>query len=171
MNDAPPGRVLTVTPPLSRSARPLGIFAAWRPNAYGYALAAAYAGLFVLLYRSGGWLVDNRGVPLWNDFTVYWIGGGAALHGQAALVYDPAEFVKLQEAVIGPKDAFVQNWPYPPTFFLILAPFAMLPYVSAFIAWNVATLLGCVAAVFYIVRRLAAVALVLASPFTFANLW
>jgi arabinofuranan 3-O-arabinosyltransferase len=149
----------------------LGIFAAWRLNVYCYALAAAYAVLFIILYRSGGWLTDVRGVPLWNDFTVYWIGGRAALHGHAALLYDPTEFVKFQEAVIGPGGVFVQNWPYPPTFFLILEPFAQLPYISAFVAWNFATLLGCTAAVMAIVRRLPAVALVLASPFTFANLW
>lgn len=149
----------------------LGIFAAWRLNIYCYALAAAYAVLFIILYRSGGWLTDVRGVPLWNDFTVYWIGGRAALHGHAALLYDPAEFVKFQAAVIGPGGVFVQNWPYPPTFFLILVPFALLPYVSAFVAWNFAALLGFIAAVFFIVRRLPAVAPVLASPFTFANLW
>ena len=149
----------------------LGVFAARRLNAYGYTLAAVYAVLLISLYNSGKWLVDDRSVPLWNDFTIYWIGGRAALHGQAALLYDPAEFVKLQTAVIGPKDAFVQNWPYPPTFFLMLAPFAVLPYLSAFISWNVVTLLGCIAAVLSIVRRLPVVALVVASPFTFANLW
>jgi hypothetical protein len=92
-----------------------------------------------------------------------------ALHGDAASLYDPAEFVKVQAALVGPRDYFYPNWPYPPTFFLILAPFTMLPYPYGFIAWDIATLLGLIAVVYLIVRRLPAIALVLASPFTMWN--
>jgi hypothetical protein len=52
---------------------------------------------------------------------------------------------------------------------LILAPFTVLPYSYGFIAWDVATLLGLIAVVYLIVRRLPVVALVLASPFTMWN--
>lgn len=38
-------------------------------------------------------------------------------------------------------------WPYPPAFFLILAPLAMLPYVAAFLIFDLVTLLGYVSAV------------------------
>jgi hypothetical protein len=66
--------------------------------------------------------------------------------------------------------AFYPNWPsYPPTFFLVLAPLALLPYRDAFIAWDVATLLGCITVVYLIMRRRAAIALALAAPFTAWN--
>ena len=45
-------------------------------------------------------------------------------------------------------------------------PFALLPYVYAFIVWDAITLLCCIAVVYLIVRRISAIVLVLASPFT-----
>jgi hypothetical protein len=48
-------------------------------------------------------------------------------------------------------------------------PFASLPYATAFLTWNFATLFACIAVVYFIVRRPAAIALVLASPFTAWN--
>jgi hypothetical protein len=51
----------------------------------------------------------------------------------------------------------------------MLAPLALLPYRSAFITWDVVTLLGCIAVVYLIVRRRAAIALALAAPFTAWN--
>jgi hypothetical protein len=146
--------------------RALGIFAAWRLQAYGYALAASYAVLLVSLYKSGFWIVDSRGMPVYSDFICPWLAGAQALHGNIALLYDPAEFAKLQEALVGPRDYFYPNWPYPPTFFFVLIPFAALPYAYAFIVWDVITLTGCIAVVYLIVRRPPAIALVLASPLT-----
>ena len=88
--------------------RLLGIFAAWRLQAYGYALAASYAVLLVSLYKSGFWIVDTRGVPLYSDFICPWLAGAQALHGDTALLYDPAEFAKIQEALVGPRITFTR---------------------------------------------------------------
>lgn len=153
-----------------RLVRPLGIFAPWRLHAYGLTMAALYAVLIVALYRSGAWLVDSSGVPTLNDFTNAWLAGAQALHGQAVSLYDPGEYARIQASLVGPKEAFYRNWPYPPTFFLVLAPFALIPYVYAFIAWTMATLLCCGVVVYLIVRRLPAVTLLLACPFTPWNL-
>jgi len=149
--------------------RVLGIFAAWRLGAYGGALAIVYAGVLVNIYRSGAWLVNSEGVPIYTDFTCAWAAGSLALHGQIASLYDMAEFVKIQTALAVSKLAVYQTWPYPPIFFLVLAPLAMLPYAAAFLTWNLVTLIGCIAAVYLIVPRFAAIGLVLASPFTFWN--
>src|SRR5262249_47044662 len=65
--------------------------------------------------------------------------------------------------------SFYAIWPYPPTFLFILAPFALLPYLTAFLTWDLVTLTGCVAVVCLIVKRRPAIALVLASPFTAWN--
>ena len=148
------------------SPRRLGIFTTWRLQAYGYGLAALYAALLVILYKSGLWIVDSRGLPVYSDFICPWLAGVQALHGDTALLYDPVEFAKIQEALVGPRDYVYPNWPYPPMFFFVLIPFALLPYAYAFIAWDVATLTGCIAVVYLIVRRSPAVALTLASPLT-----
>jgi glycosyl transferase family 87 len=147
----------------------LGIFASWRLHAYGYAIAAIYAAFLIAVYRAGTWLIDGAGVPVYTDFACAWAAAVEALQGGAASLYDPAEFVKVQAALVGPRDYFYPNWPYPPTFFLILAPFTLLPYPYGFIAWDVVTLLGLIVVVYCIVRKLPAVALVLASPFTMWN--
>ena len=151
------------------SSRPLGIFTARRLQAYGYALVAVYAVFLATVFRAGSWIVDNAGLPIYTDFACAWAAGVQALHGDAALLYDPAEFVKVQAALLGPKNYFYPNWPYPPTFFLALAPFTALPYLWAFITWDVVTLIGFIVIVYLIVRQPPAVALVLASPFTVWN--
>lgn len=149
--------------------RPLGIFAAWRLQAYGYTLAAAYAAMFIYLYQAGTWLVDGDGRALYLDFTELFAAGLQALHGATASIYDPAQFLHVQDALLGRGHARFSVWPYPPTFYLLLAPLAALPYFAAFFMWISATLLGLIAVVYRIVPRRAAIALVLASPFTVWN--
>lgn len=148
---------------------PYGIFAAWRLQLYGYAAAAVYAAFLVSVWRAGTWIVDGAGVPIYTDFACAWAAAVQALHGDVALLDDPAEFVKVQAALVGSREYFYPNWPYPPIFFFILAPFTMLSYAWGFISWDIVTLLGLIVVVYFIVRRLPAVALVLASPFTAWN--
>ncbi len=152
-----------------RPSRPVDIFKDRWLQSFGYALAALYLLYFVILYRAGTWIVDSTGLPIYTDFGCAWAAGMQALHGDVAELYDPAAFAKLQAALFGPKASFYPNWPYPPTFFLILAPFAALPYLYAFITWDLLTLLACVAVAYLIVRRGPAIALALATPFTAWN--
>jgi hypothetical protein len=159
----------TGTAPVGNSRRSVDIFTGWWLRSFGYALAALYLLYFIILYRAGTWIINGNGLPIYTDFANAWAAGMQALHGNAAALYDPAELAKVHVALFGPTPFFYPNWPYPPTFFLILAPFAALPYRWAFIAWDLATLLGCVAVVYLIVRRPPAIALALAAPFTAWN--
>jgi arabinofuranan 3-O-arabinosyltransferase len=139
-------------------------------QSFGYALAALYLVYFVIVYRAGSWIVGSNGLPIYTDFAVWWAAGMQTLHGNPAALYDPGEFMKLQAALFPPGGVFYPSWPsYPPTFLLVLAPLALLPYRSAFITWDVVTLLGCIIVVYLIVRRQAAIALALAAPFTAWN--
>lgn len=149
--------------------RLLAIFAAWRLEAYGYTLAAFYAAIFFYLYKTGIWLLDGNGRPLPQNFAYFFSGGRAALHGNTAAIYNPAEFTRIQEALVGPGQVQFRLWPYPPSLFLILAPLATLPYVAAFLTWILTTLLELAAVIYLIVRRRPAIALTLASPFTVWN--
>jgi arabinofuranan 3-O-arabinosyltransferase len=146
--------------------RPLGVFAAWRLQAYGYTLAAFYAACFFYLYWVGLW----DGVLGYKDFTNMFVAGWEALHGHAASVYDPAEHLRAQDGLVGAGRAVFSLWPYPPSYFLLLAPLATLPYLPAFWIWCLATLSLSVAVVYLIVRRRPAIAVALASPFTFWNI-
>jgi hypothetical protein len=148
--------------------RIIGVFASWRLQAYGYALAAFYAAFLLRLYNERVWLLDSNGVPIYTEFTCQWIAGLLALHGQTASVYDPIEFLNVQRTLVGPQASY-GIWPYPPTYFLFSVPFTFFPYAAAFLTWNLGTLLVCAAVVYSITRRPAAIALALASPFTAWN--
>jgi arabinofuranan 3-O-arabinosyltransferase len=155
---------------LDRKRSRVDIFNSRWLQTFGYAFAALYLVYFVILYRTGSWVVGGTGLPIYTDFGAWWAAGMQALHGNPAALYDPDEFAKIQSALFGTGDAFYPNWPsYPPTFFLVLAPLALLPYRCAFITWDVVTLIGCVAIVYLIVRRRAAIALTLAAPFSAWN--
>ena len=149
--------------------RPLRFFEEARLQAYGYTLAVIYAVIFAQAYRVGVWITDSAGAPAYTDFTTMWISGIEALRGEAARLYDSTEFLKIQAGLLGEKPYFYPNWPYPPTVLLIAAPFSVLPYLYAFLTWDMATLLGLLIVVYLIARRLSAIALVLASPFTAWN--
>jgi arabinofuranan 3-O-arabinosyltransferase len=153
-----------------RGAQPLVIFAAPWLQFFCYAFAAIYGVLLLRLYMAGIWLVDGDGVPRYIEFTNFWFAGLQALHGQTATIYDPVQFTKVQQSLVGAGRYVYDIWPYPPTFFLILAPFAALPYFESFLSWDLATLLGCIVVVSLIVRRLTAIQALLASPFTAFNL-
>lgn len=153
-----------------QSPRMLGIFVPWRLRAYGYTLAALYAGLLLYNYQAGSWLLNVGGVPIYVDFTMCWVAASQALHGTVTALYVPAEFAKLQDAVVGTGHGVASIWAYPPIFLLILGPLALLPYCAAFLIWDVATLLGYTVTIGLIVRRSPAVALALALPFTARNI-
>ena len=152
-----------------RVARPLMIFAAPWLQVFAVAFAAIYGVLLLRLYMAGIWLVDNDGVPRYIEFTNFWFAGSQALHGQIAAIYDPVQFTKVQQTLVGPGRYVYDIWPYPPTFFLILAPFAILPYFASFLSWDLVTLFSCIAVVYLIVRRVSVIPAVLASPFTAFN--
>jgi hypothetical protein len=164
------GSLSAAAPRPEQRSRPLEIFASWRLQAYGFTLAALYVAIFVYLYCLGLWLLNKYGAPVYSDFTNMFVAGWEALHGNATSAYDPVEHVKAQDALVGAGHASFSLWPYPPTYFLILAPLAMLPYVAAFLIWCLTTLLACTAVVYAIVRRRPAIALALASPFTVWNI-
>jgi arabinofuranan 3-O-arabinosyltransferase len=155
--------------PARTAPRILGIFANWRLLAYGYTIPVFYVAFFAYLYSHRMWLVNPDGMPVYHDFTNMFAAGSEALHGHAASVYDPVEHLKAQEQLVGTGRAVFSIWPYPPIYLLILAPLAVLPFLTAFFAFETATLLGLVALAHRIVRRPPAIALVLASPLTAWN--
>ena len=145
------------------------IFTDWWLQSFGFALALLYALGFVILYRSETWIVGKTGLPIYTDFGNIWMAGTQALRGNIPAMFNPVELARLKSALFEPTTFFYPNWPYPPTFFLIAAPLALLAYRWAFITWDLVTLLGCAAVVYQIVRRRTAIALTLAAPFTAWN--
>jgi hypothetical protein len=157
------------TDPNRKSPRHPNIFVGWWLQSFGYALAALYLLYFIILYRTGSWIIGRTGLPIYTDFGFFWLAGIQALHGNTAALYDPAELARMQAALFQPSSFLYVDWAYPPSFLLMLVPLGLLPYRYAFIIWDLLTLGGCVAVVYLIVRRGPAIALALAAPFTAWN--
>ncbi len=163
-------RTVQVQASLDQNApRLLGVFARWRLLAYGYTFPVFYAAFFLYLYCRGLWLANDSGAPVYHDFTRFWVAGWQALHGETASLYDQAAFKEVHDSSAGFGRSPDSLLSYPPTFTLILVPLAMLPYVAAFLTWETATLICCIAVVYLIVRQQPAISLMLASPFAAWN--
>lgn len=96
----------------------------------------AFAGLAVV-----GWialshdLVDRNGKPIGTDFSSFYAAGALALEGRAADAYNMALHHAREQQLFGPDTPFY-SWLYPPSFFLVAAPLALLPYALALAAWQ-----------------------------------
>lgn len=140
-----------------------------RLRAYGFGLAALYGWFFVTVYRNQVWIMDKTGAAVSPDFSSIWVVGIESMRGHLAAAYDSGTFLRMQAALLGVSDGYYPNWPYPPTFSLILVPLGWLPYRAAFLAWAILTLIALAAVIYAAIPRAAAVALLLASPFTAWN--
>jgi hypothetical protein len=88
--------------------------------------------------------VDLQGKPLGCDFITFWAASHLALAGHAADAYSIARIFPAEQLAV-PASHSVFGWFYPPTFFLLVAPLAMLPYFTAYWVFILATLAGYVA--------------------------
>jgi hypothetical protein len=77
--------------------------------------------------------------PTTTDFAAFYAAGRLADRGQAALAYAQAPHQAVEEAVTAPgiDYKFFLN---PPPFLLLCAPLAWLPYLAAFLLFELATL-------------------------------
>lgn len=71
-----------------------------------------------------------------SDFISLWLAGKMAIAGAAGQIYDTA-LSGVFASQLGLHEA--TNFPYPPNALLFFAPFASIPPVAAYFAWNLAT--------------------------------
>lgn len=98
--------------------------------------------VFLFLYSHG--LLDYADRPLGTDFSSFWSAGHLALQGRAAQAYDWGAMAIAQREIFGTEK--LSPWSYPPVFFLIVTPFAMLPYLPAYFLWQGTSLCAAAAA-------------------------
>lgn len=87
-------------------------------------------------FMTNGLAIGARGV-VGGDFLAFYTAGEFTLRGEAAAAYDFASFDAALKAR-APLEVVGMMWQYPPAMFFIAAPFALLPYKAAFIAWTLA---------------------------------
>ncbi|HWB48546.1 MAG TPA: glycosyltransferase family 87 protein [Stellaceae bacterium] len=86
-----------------------------------------------------GWIVPLDG-PNTTDFVSFYAAGKLADAGTPALAYDLTRHLAAEEAVVG-RGIQYQYFNYPPVYQALFALVAHLPYLTAFIAFQTATLL------------------------------
>jgi hypothetical protein len=121
--------------------------------------------ILALLATAHGTL-DYQGRPLGTDFSNVWTAGWMALHGHAADTWLNAKFIAEQHRLQGPGLTSNYIWVYPPPFLLVAALLATMPYLTALVVWQVATLAPFTWMMHRLVPRWETLLLTLAAPVT-----
>jgi hypothetical protein len=122
---------------------PLARMLDWRDpvRVGGLARAAAIMQALILLFfiaGTHGWL--SRGVgPNTTDYASFYAAGSLANRGTPALAYNRDAHLRAEEAATTPGIAY-QYFFNPPTYLLIMQPFARLPYLASFALMQATTL-------------------------------
>jgi hypothetical protein len=93
----------------------------------------------VTITWSGPFPRDATTLVVGRDFLNAWMYGRAAFTADPGQFFDVARYQQELATILGP-DYPGQNWSYPPSIMLFLAPFGRLGYLSALAAWTVFSL-------------------------------
>jgi len=140
------------------------VFRRGRVGVYSLALATCYLIFLLTGYFRRLWIIDEQGAGIAIDFVATWAAGHLTLAGHAASAYD-LNVLRHEQLLAVTKVNGNYPWPYPPPYFLLAAPFALLSYSWGAIAWISATFAAYLAAIRAIVPRWFAMAAAAASPF------
>ncbi|MFO1029199.1 MAG: glycosyltransferase family 87 protein [Acetobacteraceae bacterium] len=107
-----------------------------RARAYAVIAACGWIALLVLIIRSLRDGVDAQGHLLGGDFVSFWAASRLVMTGWAADAYVQSVHYLAQ---LASSATDVQAFFYPPTYLLLCAPLALLPYFPALIVFQAAT--------------------------------
>jgi hypothetical protein len=85
------------------------------------------------------YMVDPTGQPLGHDFIAFWAASHLGLAGHPYDAYDFSLLFRAEQIAV-PATRFVFPWYYPPSFYLLILPLALLPYLTAYFAFMISTL-------------------------------
>jgi hypothetical protein len=91
---------------------------------------------WVLLSKN---MVDPKGKPLGYDFITYWAASHVGLTGHPVDAYNISLLFKAEKLAVPASDS-VFVWYYPPPFYLVILPAALLPYLAAYWVFVLSTL-------------------------------
>ncbi len=124
-----------------------------RERVRGYALVLLAIELACFAFFAAGahgWIVPLQH-PTASDFVSYYAAGTLANAGTPALAYDREAHFLAEQAVSAAGISYVHFY-YPPVFLLVCALFARLPYLVAFVLFQVSQVVACL----LLVRRILA---------------
>lgn len=101
-------------------------------------VALGLAGVFVWVLRGAHDWALQSGQPIFGDYIAFWSAGRATLEGHVEDVHNRAvTFLYHKEGIPGIR--FHAPWNSPPTFLLIVTPFALLPFPVSAVTFLVLT--------------------------------
>ncbi len=115
-------------------------------------------------WATGTGLMNEAGLAVGRDFTMFWSASVLALEGNAGSAYDFQLIRELQGTLTGVPDPAYPGWLYPPTGLLLVAPLSLLPYKASLVVWTVAGLGALGAVLWKILREPASVVVLLLFP-------
>jgi len=123
-----------------------------RLRLWAVAFIAGFAVAIGVLFATAHGPLDYNGRPLGTDFSNVYTAGLAALHGHAAEPFDAGHQQSAEQALFGAQTPFY-GWHYPPYFLLLAAPLALMPYLTALVVWQIATLMLYLGALLLMLRE------------------
>lgn len=146
-----------------------------------YIIFAGYVAYVASMFYGGYVAAENGQRPWYTDFTHTYAASLLIQQLPAEYLYDDQTFMKAMylaaEAAFGPGLSWGQSsainfapWMYPPTFILVIAPLAYLPYLLAYLGWIAVTAVPYLAAMRSILNTSSAWPFALALPTTYSNL-
>ena len=114
-------------------------------------------------WATGGSLMNEAGLAVGRDFTMFWSASLLALEGNAG-VYDFELIRGMQGSLTGIPDPAYPVWLYPPIGLLLVAPLSLLPYKVALAVWSAAGVGALGAVLWKVLRDPAAVVFLLLFP-------
>ncbi len=111
--------------------------------------------------------VFPAGTPVGGDYVAFFTAAKAAQSGAAAGIYDADVFQEHLRAQGPPLKSYGLTWQYPPTYYLVIAPLALTPFLLGYFLWTGGTL-----ALFFTVLKRAGLpwfflGVIMAAPSTF----
>ncbi len=137
-----------------------------RLSSYTRLAVALYALGIACLIIASPQLVDPSGKPFGYDFITFWSAGLITLDGNAAGAFDPATIFAAQRIAV-PASDMIFLWHYPPTFQLLAAALAAMPYLVSLTVFVTLTLVAFLLAMRPLVPWREPTFLLLAFPATF----
>ena len=128
--------------------------------------ALASVGSLLWLAAGAQGTLDPLGRPLGTDFSNVWAAGKMALEGFAADAWDWQRHFEVQQVLHRSAVVDLFGWHYPPPFLLLASALATMPYVTALVVWQLATLVPFAWLMWRLVPRRETILLALAAPVT-----
>jgi hypothetical protein len=103
-------------------------------------IASCLQALILAFFIAGthGWITRTQ-APTTTDYVSFYAAGVLANQGLPQAAYDPAQHLRVEEATTEPGIGY-QYFFNPPTYLLIMSPFARLPYMASFLLMQALTL-------------------------------